>query len=497
MLCLSKGEHTENLVQIVREGPRYNTPGDSASGVVFNIFQHVLRAVDNSLKLPQSLAKATSMARGRFSKKGAFKTLFGFRGLGPLTARAVVSILGCTYLLLGPIQANADIVSVSLVSALLAILILTTVTVSMWGLMLHRSLSVTVTPPHQGIPAGEEARVVLAVSSSQILPLTSLELSLIFEHPGASPAIVRVSGTRRAARTIFFDITFPHRGSWDIRSVECCYRDITGLVNHTWEIPQQTGIVITPPEVYESRLPILSSVQRPGDQVIDIFNKHGDPYDIKAYHPTDGLNRIVWKAFAKRGELLSRHPEASMTPEGFVVLLVVARPEDDDACGHALAYTETLEKLNLQIIGGCLGAQNRPLAHSTSDLRELLMDSVWDAHSTQTLHADAAALLDYCGQCNPGAAVSKLIIFASSDFVSSDARQNTLGALATWLESQGIAPIFCLSPSRLTSHATTRPLLARLAALVVEPAPLTNLPTTPSHAAFLSKCLRNQWEVYV
>lgn len=404
---------------------------------------------------------------------------------------------GCAYLLLGPVRANTDIVSVSLVSALLAVLLLTAVTVSLAGLALHRSMTVTVSPPGQPTTSGEETRIILSVSPARILPFTSLELSLVFEHSGAVPALARVSGTRREARVIPLDLNFPHRGSWDIRSVMCRYRDITGLVNHTWEIPQQTGVVITPPLAYESRLPILSSVQRPGDQVVDIFNKQGDPYDIKAYHPSDGLNRIVWKAFAKRGELLSRHPEASMTPEGFVVVFVVALQQDDDTCARALAYTESLEKLNLQIIGGCLGGYDHPPAHTSNDLRELLIDSVWEASSSRTLQRDAAALLDNCAQSNPGAAVSRLIIFVSGDFVAEDEQRKELGSLAMWLENQGIAPTFCLSPSRAIGHSKSPRLLDRITTFVVEPLPTKSSTAPPAHTVFLTECLRHNWEVHV
>ena len=92
--------------------------------------------------------------------------LLSLPGLGPLTTRGVVTILGALYLLLGPIQGSADIVSASLVSALLALLCLATIAVTAWGFVLQRKLSVTVTPPDQLVTSGEDVRLVLSLSST-------------------------------------------------------------------------------------------------------------------------------------------------------------------------------------------------------------------------------------------------------------------------------------------------------------------------------------------
>lgn len=416
-------------------------------------------------------------------------------GLGPLTTRGIVTVLGSLYLLLGPIQGSADIVSASLVSALLALLCLATIAVKAWGFVLQRTLSVTVTPPDQLVTSDDNVRLVLSLSSTPIPPLTALDISLVFEHSGALPSVIRVSGFQRTHRIVSLDLSFPHRGPWDITAVRCCYKDMTGLVRHAWEIPQQTGIVVSPPTVYESMLPVLSSTQRPGEMIVDIFNRQGDPFDIKAYHPTDGVHRIVWKAFAKRGELLSRHPEASMTPEGFVIMMVVAQRKDDKACAHALAYSETLSKLNLEIIGSCLGAHNRPPAHSTSTFQELLIDSVWGAGTTETLTTDTTALLDYCGQFTPGISVSKLILFTSSEFVSNEDHRADLLKLAAWLQEQNITPVFCLSPAERVFEQRKDSKLSRLLVKPKDKGP--NKSSAAAFNSFLTECLRHQWEVHV
>ena len=282
--------------------------------------------------------------------------------------------------------------------------------------------------------------------------------------------------------------------------MRCTVKDAFGFAHHSWTVAEQTAIAIAPPTAHDSTLPVLSSTQRPGEMMVDIFNRQGDPFDIKQYHPADGIKKIVWKAFAKRGELLSRHPEASMTPEGFVVLFTIAAKEGDRACAHAQAYAENLSKLNLEIIASCEGAKARPPARSVEELHELMIDSVWDAapDSTEALQSDVAGLLDYCKSLTPGIAVSKLLLFTSAERISNPAHARSVQDVATWLMSQGITPAFCLTPPEATSTLRTKPTARIISAFLAPPKSAEiSSSATNSYTSFLSSCLQQNWEVYV
>jgi hypothetical protein len=244
----------------------------------------------------------------------------------------------------------------------------------------------------------------------------------------------------------------------------------------------------------------LSSTQRPGDLVIDTLNRQGDPFDIKPYHPSDGLKKIVWKAFAKRGELLSRHPEASMTPEGYVVILVLAGPLDDDVCARALAYTRTLDELKLDIVVGCQGGRSYIPASTPEAAEELLIDAVWESAraSLHELRADTMALLDHCRETTRGIKVSKVLIFCSGDRLSNAAEARTVGDLASWMSSQEISPVFCLtSPttSKKSADAGRASLVTGWFVLPDNKGASNSSPAT--YHDFLSGCLQKQWEVFV
>lgn len=421
-------------------------------------------------------------------------------GLGPLSGRSVAALLFLLFLLLGPIRESADIVSASLAYALFIVIGIASVMGVIHGVALKRHLSASLGTPDQPGVSGESVRVFLALRGAKILPLFVLDMRLVFNQPGASPAIVRVSGFSESARQAPLNLIFPHRGEWDIRGIECTLRDVTGLTRFSWSIPQQTAVTIAPTPARDSLLPVLSSTQRPGEMMIDLFNRQGEPFDIKNYHPSDGMKKIVWKAFAKRGELLSRHPEASMTPEGFVVIFTIAGKEGDKACAQVVAYTESLARLNLEIIASCEGANGRPTAHSPEALRELLIDSVWDATPEKigSLQRDAAALLDYCGRLTPSLKVSKLLLFIAAERLAIPGQAKQIEDLAGWLDLQGIEPIFCLSQPTALAQPKQPAALGKLSHLFISPESGVDTENSArSYHSFLTSCLQRQWEVHV
>ena len=189
-----------------------------------------------------------------------------------------------------------------------------------------------------------------------------------------------------------------------------------------------------------------------------------------------------------------------MTPEGFVVIFTIAGKEGDRSCAQVVAYTESLARLNLEIIAGCEGANGRSAARSPESLRELLIDSVWDATPERAGHLqqDAAGLLDYCSQLTPSIKVNKLLLFISAERLAIEGQAKQIEDLAAWLSAQGISPIFCLSqPSVVvTMGISTR--LDQLSRLLVAPAHDPNSENViRAYQTFLASCLQRQWEVHV
>jgi hypothetical protein len=424
----------------------------------------------------------------------------------PLSGRAVAILLGATYLVMGPAVGSSDIIAAGLASGALVLISILTLMVAVHGRILERTLAVTTLPPADPLIAGSPARVVLHLTPLRILPLTYLDIRVQFAHPLPTPTALRVRGARRRERREVIELTFPHRGSWEIRGVECTLRDLAGLVRHRWSYEQESGVTVTPPTVSDTNLRIISSTQRPGDLLVDLNNRQGDPFDIKAYHPADGIKKIVWKAFAKRGELLSRHPEASMTPEGFVVVLVLAGQRDDNLCAHALAYLRSLAELKLDVSCGCQGGHGQPAAATPAQAESLLIDSVWEAAAPTlaSLRADTTALLDHCRAVAPGIQIARMVIFCPPARLHTSTDSAMITQLCEWIATQGITPVLCmprdLHPS--TDGAALQH-TSRLAQwFTTPPQPHSTLTTTGSiradaqlYAQFLTTCMQRQWEV--
>jgi hypothetical protein len=229
-------------------------------------------------------------------------------------------------------------------------------------------------------------------------------------------------------------------------------------------------------------------------------HRQGDPFDIKPYHPSDGLKKIVWKAFAKSGELLSRHPEASMTPEGFVALFVIADRASDQLCGKALGYVNSLKELKLELLLGCQGQKGRPFGTDLETTQTLLIDSVWDANErgvSETID-DLQALLDTCVQLNQGSNVRRVVIFIDGARVGASDGSELLEALSNWLDTHGIEPVFFVSQPRYFSATSARSWSDKALKLVIEPSNNGEPQISAAdYQRFLSTCVARQWEVYV
>lgn len=467
----------------------------------------MLRAPENRRS---TVASSWSSLTGLWSRLLALATLLTSplrrlaRPIITVTPLSTVIILACAYLLVGPVSRSSDIISAALAYGLFSILGVAQGVVILAGLWLRRTVRIGVTAPNEAVYAGTHTRLVVTLSALRVIPGTTLVVDLEFDHPLPVRAQVRVSGSSLSERRIPIDLTFPHRAQWGVKKIRCEVRDYTGLALFAWEIEGRDTVTVAPPQALDVSLPILSSTQRPGDTLVDTTHKQGDPFDIKQYHPSDGMKKILWKAFAKRGELLARHPEASMTPEGYVVIFVAARTADDTTAARAAAYVRTLSDLRLDVIVGCEGIRGRSPATDPRTTEELLIDTAWDSrHATiESLIHDATELLDYCADRGVNVTVKRIVVFCNGERAADADEAEKLTALAEWFSQRGIEPVFCVDSPPLYSAASSRTAqhsaLQRFTRLLLVNDPQSNHPlSVDTYRAFLSGCLARQWEVHV
>ena len=406
-----------------------------------------------------------------------------------LSGRGYILMGFVIYLFLGPVSFDTDIVSSYIAYGLFGTLVAALIISIGFGAYLRGSLKATLYLPDGELTSGTEQIVVLKTSRIRVPALFLLDVEFLLDQPGAELPVFRVTGSGLSERNITATTKFPHRGVWKVDSVRFSFGDQAGICRFRWTVPQDAQVSVSPPTVWNGVLPVMSSSQRPGDAVTDVNNRHGDHFDIKQYHPTDGVRKILWKVFAKRGELLSRHPEPSMTPEGQVILFALAERIEDEVCTRFLTYIDQLEELNLTLVIGCQGMGHRDSVSDKESAQNLVIETAWQSslNTVTETQDEVLRLVSACKLRNPDIRIDRVILFASP---SNPRLAELSAALGEALERDSIAPVFFLSagePQTLEKQSLLNKVLMT---------PRVAKGTDPEiYAAFLQTCLVRSWEV--
>lgn len=153
-------------------------------------------------------------------------------------------------------------------------------------------------------------------------------------------------------------LTFPHRGYWTLRSLQLNITDRLGLTRLTWFFPLENYIEVSAKDMVLGAVSLQALDPHSGDLHNLQHSRQGDLYDIKQYDPSDGLKKILWKVFAKSGQLVVRRPEPATIPQGTIALYLVAKPEEDFVAGAIQTYINFLCGREIKIIFGTDGLRN-------------------------------------------------------------------------------------------------------------------------------------------
>lgn len=374
-----------------------------------------------------------------------------------LTGRGILLSCFLAYLFYNAVLGQIDIIASVFVYALCAYLLLAFFFNLLLARRLKEGLSVRIFQPEGRLRggnnelavAGQPALLVMRLDEFRILPGYFLEIQIVPAREGIKFARHILTGKIEAGRCLSEEVVFPHRGYWEIAHVRFFLSDKLGLTYFQWTKRDDVGALemeVQPQSTRQTSVPVISSSSRIGDTLPDLKERRGDPYDLKVYHPADGVRRILWKVYAKTGELISRHPEASMTPEGQVLCFAMAAKTDEHVCAASLAYLAQLEKLNLDILFTCLGAGERETANSADTARQLMIDSVWDIDEQDQEAAirDVQILIEAFNARSAGTNINKIVVFCSQTSLSDQKGLEMCTALGRFLTAQGIVPYFSI-----------------------------------------------------
>ena len=370
-----------------------------------------------------------------------------------LTGRGIILACLIAYLLLQPVFLHSDIVAAVLAFGFLALILVFGLISFIKGRSLRSKIELRVRSggiSGEEVRSGERAVVVIGTSPLRIPPFFRLSYAVSFVSQTLTLPEIVVSGVSPAGVSLREEILFPHRGVWEFDKIGVRFGDTLGLTVYTWEATFSSGeeaIVAHPPVPSDPKLPIISSTFREGDLIPVTHEATGDPYDLKRYNPSDGLKKIVWKIYARTGELLSRHQENSMTPEGQTVLFCLAGRDEDSVCGEAISYLQMLEKLEIEVFASCKGAGKQLSARSADEAEALFIETAWSCEGESQLSStvELEGLLTNFFASKPHARLERLVLVTSVERCGDPQGAAELNALGSYLKGRQITPVFVVT----------------------------------------------------
>ncbi|NMC63422.1 MAG: DUF58 domain-containing protein [SAR324 cluster bacterium] len=382
-------------------------------------------------------------------------------------AQVILSLRGFLLLLLGlyllavPAFFQADIIATVLALSLLFLILTTAALVVAQGIFLKKNLTLSFAssetsplPLDEGIIAGRPYQGLFKISKRYLFPFFLIELRFVFNNSESPIPPFLISGTASAPAQLHLSLNFPHRGVWKLLRCECKLRDQFAFSKFTWDLDCQHAFKVKPAPIDCSPVPPMSSCHRSGDVAIDVTNRHGEPFDLKRYHPSDGIKKILWKVYAKSRELISRHPEASFSPEWQVVLFVIANEHEDSPCSQAVAYMRLLEDLDLEPFLGASTFTEECYAKNAEEALDMLIEKAWLIEdvlgSLRTFINDISKSLN-------STRLVKILFFMSQERLATPGMLDTLLQLTSLISSRQIEPVFVISQERDITSLRTSP----------------------------------------
>lgn len=290
-------------------------------------------------------------------------TLKKFRQFFPLTIRGIIVSGLALFCLFSLGEGRSDLVA-SIMGAILIIaqLIFLLIIVPSFFLIKQRlSLENLGTP--DTLISREDNELLITLGNFKVPPLFTLEISRSFNHPDKARDVKSkiatnsflCTGSFMNKRTISNAIFFPHRGIFSQNGYMLSLSDYFNLTNISWSLSSPVNYEVFPQDKRIEPLPILLASSISGDLTSATDIRSGDLFDTKQYSAGDSLKRILWKVYARSGELIVRHPEAAIIPEGELVTYIIAFSEHDDVVSASINYLKQVESQNISFLASYYG----------------------------------------------------------------------------------------------------------------------------------------------
>lgn len=317
------------------------------------------------------------------------RRVFSLLDSHPFTLRSLIVIFGSLYILANFAVEDSDIVAYMLGGGALALAMIVFLTGLVFRFSFRKSLRAEVFFETSAAVSQLPVKTIVSLTNGSIPPFFSVTIQKTFAHPGTVTSLHLLRGKEDGSgkRLLTDHVVFPHRGLWKTEQIKFMLADSFGFFRFRWNLPVSATVEVSAPIIPIMPLPVLTASAHAGDEEQITRERTGDPFDIKAYDPSDGITRILWKTYAKSNQLVVRRPEPALIPEGEVAIYLVAAAQDDGVAGSFLHYLSTLEQAEISVAFGTDGTDesdsselpHRSFYTETSEIRHSLNLSVWSS----------------------------------------------------------------------------------------------------------------------
>jgi hypothetical protein len=253
----------------------------------------------------------------------------------PVTPLGVAVIAGASASLyyLGIKRVDLVVLAMSAVALGVALLCLLAVSITALALKLSLRRSLSKQSGTLSLECGFPTRVGFSLPSLWWIPFVSVSWRWL-----SPSAVIRMV---RERRRLHEESTPQRRGLYDevLRRVEVS--DPFGLARCAFRVRDPRAVRALPSVGALKRVEVVRTLAPGEDNANPKGGPDGERADMRAYAPGDPIKFVLWKVFARTGDLVLRAPERAVSPAKQTTAYLVAGPCDEAAAGVARLLVET------------------------------------------------------------------------------------------------------------------------------------------------------------
>lgn len=258
----------------------------------------------------------------------------------PLTLQGVISLTLALLALQVFGYGSMDLVVFALGVCAVAILVFSMLSVIFCGVMVQlrvrRGLQESVGKGPEHLEAGFPNETGLTLPALNYFPLVRLSWQVIY--PDSIQTRVNIA---RGGKLLVEEV-IPTRRCKTNRLIRLfTVNDVLGLCRYRWRQGQALDLTALPRRNTINALPLLRSLTAEDGIPSPSGNPEGDRMEIRPYVAGDSVRNIMWKVYARTGELNVRLPEKSVYHSNRTVAYLISGKNDEAAAAVARVAVES------------------------------------------------------------------------------------------------------------------------------------------------------------